>query len=428
MESDPVRCVQDEELRCKLRRRHFISEGERNVHCFVRPGDRRSDADQEEDEAEQGARNLDNVARDRGCADVEMLAHVVVDREEESQQVEGAVTPPVAEIALEASASLLQPPRCSPNGCCAKSPLAATKDLNSEQHTHDFFDTPRTPGSGNDTDSGDEDEDDNHVYELQFDILNSLPREKATLLVAHLRAQARKCTKAIKDAERLHHVNQMLQLRLEGVDGKHESHLATCAEGRTGGHLGAASSEAGQRHFFCFVGLLMAAFAFSLALGLGVIVALGPEPTELLHQGCPMLQAESRPVSLQSVSIAQATRDTGSEQELVALPVTTVDDAAAAGPKVEAAAACTVGTAGRIENQVLSLHTDSSIPDLGDIGVRESIVRDVTLPETASSKRDAMDIKKLKEEHQAMLHQLERLWYDIELAHQNGHASVCWQI
>jgi len=238
-------------------------------------------------------------------------------------------------------------------------------------------------------------------YEWQFEILNSLPRERAVALVDHLRRTERERIKASSMAQRLQRTNGELERALQVTTDKLRETDPAGLEAVLA--AGALSSSSKPRRAGCFCRIIhgLTVLAVVLVAGLGLAVATGVLPMDALHQarrGWTRLMSDdwAPPVAAPNREAAPSTTSPG--------PPALLGDARQA-PLIE-----------------------SGVETAGDGKVRETTVREMTLRETTTREYDPANYARLVREHEQMEAQLQRLWMDIDDAVHKGQEMVCWKV
>lgn len=388
---DSVLGSADDELKNKLKRRHFISEGVGNQHCWVRPG-RNERAAELEDDADHCPK-IPGEPSDR-TETSPVSRHATDDSHPEEPKIvpcEAVEQPGNLEKTYRqedtpdhgAGPGLLQPPAPAfsggvrgitvstpPHPSPAVSPEPTPRGMNIQNGAG------RTRIRGDDANGalggspkGDYvhtgDTADKLEFEWQFEIMNNLPRERAIALVHYLRDVEHQRNEAILGAKQLQQKNRDLQRRLRetGVNpgGVHPG----------GVHPGGAKTLTGR---CCSPPFLFAMFVFPVLLALGA----------------PYLAA----IGVGTPNIVDSVPDTWSD----------VYDG--------------------VRGTVLSW---AGCP----INNRETTVREMTLRETTTKEpvdKFRQECDRLKEEHGLMHVQLQRLHADIDDAVHRGQDTVCWKV
>lgn len=268
--------------------------------------------------------------------------------------------------------SMGSPPRSrsSSPDAAKESPLPlSSKRCQKRSRGHVFEDSPASS-----------EEADKLCYEWQFEILNSLPREKALDLVNHLRRSERDKAQATALALRLHRTNSELEEKLRKTQG-------------AGLQQGVCTRRC------CLWSCCCLATMTALLVGL-VVVAWALLPKSGLLAGA---------LASQGAGVVQ-----------VRLPQ--LDDNATG-------AVTTVEACEGEPHRPASIGDEGSPHSEGDGGhVRETTVREMTLRETKVTEYDATEIEGLKKENEFMRGQLQGLWKDVSHAVDKGQDMVCWKV
>lgn len=211
-------------------------------------------------------------------------------------------------------------------------------------------------------------------YEWQFEILNSLPREKAIALVNHLKAAEKERAQAARLALELSKTNNELHRRLRGQ--------VLTSQGR---------SRCIPRWFVAPLSLLVLPLA------------------AMCLPAKPFLDAKQ--LILRGLDYV---RDKLADEGETRSPVST--------------AASTAASTEISDSFRGSSRSGESRVDFKDGKVRETTVREMMLRETTTREYDPKVMEQLQSENLQMKLQLERLWLDIDDAVHKGQDTVCWKV
>jgi len=443
----PVKGLADEELKSKLKARHRISQGTSNANCYIRNGcvvvEPRRDGELSPDlgpcssppetlsprepeavvpspcgvEPSGDARVASScsTARARNVEPPEASAQsphdAVLGGDAAARPSNGAGLPPLRGAGLRNSIEALSAQGDEP---CIEAAVTSGPELMQVL-------SPTTASPREDiTEDAAVDEGDGLQYEWQFDILSSLPREKAIALVEHLRSSERERAKAIATALRLQRSNSSLERQLDGAvallreadpsNPRLDALLAADCNGHDAPLDGQIASTGwwGQRVWRCLVGLL------------AVAVLLMPSAAFFLLASAPVIP----PLD------ARWPRTDGA---LAPFPDVAELSLARRGEEERGACAQLEDARRGLEACEAKLHQPAVSGSIAadsprDSPVRETTVREMTLRETKTVEHDAAAVARLTEENAAMKGQLERLWLDIDLAIQRNQDMVCWKL
>jgi len=206
-------------------------------------------------------------------------------------------------------------------------------------------------------------------FELQFDILNHLPRDTAMALMDFLTSQQKELSKTSRYANELSRSNKELRKRLKD------------------------KVPLGRSCCWMFAALAAVLFGFVALLGTGSVRLAQPELTQVQQKlvcvfaGC-----------------GQAEKPTA--QTILHGPDSLEEE----------------GRRWTRQSQVVQGTTEFN----GKI--KETTVREMTLRETTTREYDPKLIQQLQTENLQMKLQLERLWLDIDDAEKKGQDHVCWSL
>lgn len=480
---NPTKGLADNELKDKLKRRHHMSEGDHLVHCFVVPA-RRGDADSAEEHdgakqdgedrqpgmahfsTEERIRELEALLAEAAAAagareDGERWGQRLREMQRLSKAGAAGGQPGTAAAARSAAADAAAGTTVPPSPCyemstplASPSPSRATSPRPGQRVQTAADAVAPLPGRSPPRPAGAASrpaairspvpeqqpavestaEEDKMEFEWQFEIMNSLPRDRAIALVNYLRRNEQERAKACSFSKQLQRTNSELERRLRTMLG------------------GAKDRAPGRRRCCC-----TPCWWCCRLLGRGV---------------CRLLSCALAAVALPALALAAVALATWAgialpaPGELVGVAVTVYNDAVAGGSWPQVNAPTNIATwpeiyngAGQVGYRGWEVLQDPrtwariyygagklgqrgfELLEQGATGVcarggwlqsggtmRETTVREMTLRETTTREYNPEEVERLKSEHEVMAGQLEKLHFDIDDAIHRGQEMVCWRV
>ncbi|CAE8680519.1 unnamed protein product [Polarella glacialis] len=373
---DSWKGLSDEQLKAELKRRHRISEGEKESLCYVKEGKSKLDGSGDSSEELLGE---ERPSATSSAAPFRRRARAV--------KGDGLHTPRGrtrgAGLPSGGSSSRLNTsPHFSletPPGSRSPSPVNS-RDAGSGSNSGSRGVNRGTPQTGSSHPGADA-----TLDEWQFEILNNLPRDTALALVDHIKASDRQRQEAARLATELSQTNSELQKRLRD-------------KGR----------DTGGRRYFGLTGFFFCCCVLLVSLGLGM--ALGG------------IQAVTmRRHAVKGLDLVRSLISSG-------VDVHRITEADAGGLSVSAGSFGSDfgGQSSDKEFRGRQEHQDLVLID-GKV-VRETTVREVMMRQTTTREYDPSEIETMQAENLQMKLQLERLWLDIDDAVHRGQETVCWKV